>query len=104
MKITVLVPVRKRAVGPCAVTFDSEPRECDVIAVSRIQHAPMGWSYTVHVVHPDIHPEYPRVGVNGSHTVWVRRASHPGWKPPIFPHDKAGTVMVAPAHAPGGVA
>lgn len=94
MRLTIDIPVRKIQVGPCATSFEFEPRDCEVIAVSRTRSGGRGWHHTVHVVHPDIHAEYPRTGVNGSYARWLRRASYPKWKPPVFPNDKHGTVMI----------
>lgn len=95
MRLTIDIPVRKIQVGPYATSFEFEPRDCEVVAVSRTRSG-QGWHHTVHLAHPDIHPEYPRIGVNGSYTAWLRRASYPKWKPPIFPNGKSGTVFITP--------
>jgi hypothetical protein len=57
----------------------------------------IAWTYMVDVVHPDIHPEYPdgNKATGGQYRAWVRRSSHPGWKPPEgFPEGKPGCVFI----------
>lgn len=59
MKLTLPVPVEKVAVGPCAYTFRHEPREVDVLFLTRQSAGRDGkrWYYTAHFHHPDAHPE-----------------------------------------------
>ena len=92
--LSLPVPVEKVPVGPGAITFKHEDRLVAVVAVSRNAGGPGRWHYIAHYHHPDAHPEYPRIGFNGALTHWIRRASHPQWKPPVFPGDKSGTVVI----------
>lgn len=85
MKLTMQVPVRQRWVTPTSYTFDCEPREVEVLFVSRTPancHR-TAWFYHAHFTHPDIAPEFPtRQG--GEVSQWIRRADHPKWQPPVF--------------------
>lgn len=110
MKITIHVPVREvKANG--MTTFQTEPRECEVVAVVRHEHRrkaasrvkgwtlrgpAISWTYMVDVVHPDICQNYfGNEATGGQYRAWVRRADHPGWKPPEgFPEGKPGCVMI----------
>ena len=95
MKLMLPIPIQKIQVGPCAVRFRHEVREVEVIAISRTSAGPNRWHYTAHYIHPDAHPECPRAGLRGSLIAWVRRASHPAFKPNklAFIPGKANTVV-----------
>lgn len=85
MTLTMQIPVRKRMVSATSYTFDFEPREVEVLMVSRSPancHR-TAWFYHAHFTHPDIAAEYP-CHPPGVITRWIRRADHPRWKHPVF--------------------
>jgi len=94
MKLVLNVPVEKVILAGGGYTFKFEPREVDVLAVSRSRtgRSHNAHHYYAHHNHPDLHPEYPRIGADGKmDNVWIRRADHPKWKPPVF---KDGELIV----------
>lgn len=94
MKLTLPIPIRKVALSTNTYTFESEDRLVNVIAVSRTRAGAGRWHYTAHYEHPDTHPEACRTGINGSLACWIRRASYPKWKPPVFSSNESETVMI----------
>lgn len=101
MKLNLPVPIEKVEVGPCSHTFRYELREVDVLFLTR-QSAGRDrkrWYYSAHFRHPDAHHEACRIGIDGTISAWIRRADHPGWKPPEFPAG-ASAVTINPIPLP----
>lgn len=101
MKLTLPVPVEKVQITPYSYTFRHEPREVDVLVLTRepASRDRSRWHLSAHFDHPDAHHEAPRVGINRTLVAWIRRADHPGWKPPEFPAG-ASAVTISPIPLP----